>query len=113
MATHSSIPSWRILWTEEPGGFLVLRVTKSWTRHIHTLTHKDDLGVRHKREEGTEGGLDTWTRSGQYKQKVSHLFIFACFPHLKRHIQKKKNIAKTNLQECTMFSSRSFMVSGL
>ena len=21
MATHSSIPAWKILWTEEPGGF--------------------------------------------------------------------------------------------
>ena len=31
MATHSSIPAWAILWTEEPGG-LVHGVTKSLTR---------------------------------------------------------------------------------
>ena len=29
MATHSSIPAWRLPWTEEPGG-LVYRVMKSW-----------------------------------------------------------------------------------
>ena len=28
MATHSSIPAWRIPWTEEPG---VHSITKSWT----------------------------------------------------------------------------------
>ena len=29
MATHSSIPAWRIPWTEEPGG--LPRGHKSWT----------------------------------------------------------------------------------
>ena len=29
MATHSGIPAWRILWTEEPG---VYRITKGWTQ---------------------------------------------------------------------------------
>ena len=29
MATHSSIPAWRIPWTEEPGG--LQSDTKSWT----------------------------------------------------------------------------------
>ena len=28
MATHSSILTWRIPWTEEPGGQLSMRVTK-------------------------------------------------------------------------------------
>ena len=32
MATHSSIPSWRISWTEEPGGLQSMGVTKSQTR---------------------------------------------------------------------------------
>ena len=32
MATHCSIPAWRILWTEEPGGLTVHGVAKSWTR---------------------------------------------------------------------------------
>ena len=42
----------------------------------------------------------------------SHLFSFACFPCLRRHIQKKllRPILKRVLP---MFSSRSFMVSGL
>ena len=32
MATHCSIPAWRILWTEEPGGLTDHGVAKSWTR---------------------------------------------------------------------------------
>ena len=32
MATHSSIPAWKIPWTEEPGGLRSIRVTKSQTR---------------------------------------------------------------------------------
>ena len=32
MVTHSSILAQRILWTEEPGGLLSLKVTQSWTR---------------------------------------------------------------------------------
>ena len=31
MATHSSIIAWKILWTEEPGGATVHRITKSQT----------------------------------------------------------------------------------
>ena len=32
MATHSSVLAWRILWTEEPGGWSTVHgVTKSWT----------------------------------------------------------------------------------
>ena len=38
MATHSSIPAWRIPWTEEPGGLQfkgLQRVRQSWaTEHI-------------------------------------------------------------------------------
>ena len=44
MATHSSILSWRIPWTEEPGGFTVQGVAKSWTRlsdfHSTSLLHE-------------------------------------------------------------------------
>ena len=32
MATHSSILTWRIPWTEEPGGLQSMGVTKSQTR---------------------------------------------------------------------------------
>ena len=31
MATHSSIPAWRIPWTEEPGGLQSMGVAKSQT----------------------------------------------------------------------------------
>ena len=32
MATHSSIPVWKIPWTEEPSGWAPIHeVTKSWT----------------------------------------------------------------------------------
>ena len=32
MATHSSIPAWRIPWTEEPGGLQSIGAQKSQTR---------------------------------------------------------------------------------
>ena len=32
MTTHSSIPAWKITWTEEPGGLHPVRVSKSWER---------------------------------------------------------------------------------
>ena len=32
MATHSSIPAWRLPWTEEPGGLPSMGVTESGTR---------------------------------------------------------------------------------
>ena len=31
MATHSSILAWKVLWTEEPGGYTVLGVAESDT----------------------------------------------------------------------------------
>ena len=31
MTTHSSIPAWRIPWTEEPGGLQSMGLQKSWT----------------------------------------------------------------------------------
>ena len=31
METHSSILTWRIPWTQEPGGATVHEVAKSWT----------------------------------------------------------------------------------
>ena len=38
MATHSSVPAWRIPRMEEPGGATVHRVTKSRTR-LSDFTH--------------------------------------------------------------------------
>ena len=37
-ATHSSIPDWRIPWTEEPGGLVVTlsqRLLKRMHSHVH------------------------------------------------------------------------------
>ena len=55
MATHSSILTWEIQWTEEPGGlYIVHGAAKSWTRlsaclcactHAHTHTHTKLDGV--------------------------------------------------------------------
>ena len=41
MATHSSILTWRIPWTEDPGGY-IHRVTKSRTqlKRLSTHTHQ-------------------------------------------------------------------------
>ena len=30
MATHSSIPAWEVLWTEEPGELQFMGLQKSW-----------------------------------------------------------------------------------
>ena len=38
MATHSSIPAWRIPWIEEPGGAAVHGITKSQIQLSHTDT---------------------------------------------------------------------------
>ena len=44
MATHSSIFAWRIPWTEESGGLLIVHgVAKSWTR-LSTLARKEEMG---------------------------------------------------------------------
>ena len=40
LATHSSIPAWRIPWTEEPGGLLSIgsqRVGNNWATNTHTI----------------------------------------------------------------------------
>ena len=42
MATHSSIPAWRIPWTEEPGRLQSMgsqRVVHNWSDFTHTHTH--------------------------------------------------------------------------
>ena len=42
MATHSIILTWRIPWTEEPGGVTIHRVAESYATEVtsHTNTHK-------------------------------------------------------------------------
>ena len=66
MATHSSIPAWRILWTEEPGGLLSVgshRVGHDWSDHacMHALEKEmaTHCSVLDWRIPGTEepGGL--------------------------------------------------------
>ena len=39
MTTHSSIPAWRIPWTEKPGGYSPRGLTKSQTR-LSDLAHR-------------------------------------------------------------------------
>ena len=38
MTTHSSIPAWEILWTEEAGGLQSMRSQKSWTQLSNSTT---------------------------------------------------------------------------
>ena len=47
MATHSSVPAWRIPWTEKPGGFHGVtesdkteRLNTQTHTHTHTHTHR-------------------------------------------------------------------------
>ena len=47
MATHSSIPAWRIPWTEEPGGLQSMGVTESdTTEHTHSVQICNDLDLK-------------------------------------------------------------------
>ena len=49
MATHSTIPAWRIPWTEEPGGlYTVLGVAKSQTRLSNLPSLSKPLGCLHR-----------------------------------------------------------------
>ena len=46
MATHSSIPAWRIPWKEEPGGLQSMgsqRVGHNWVTNTYTHTHTNTL----------------------------------------------------------------------
>ena len=51
MATHSSILTWRIPWTEEPGGLQFLGSRRNWARlkwlstHVHILTLAECKGI--------------------------------------------------------------------
>ena len=49
MATHSSIPAWRIPWTEEPGGLQSMRSQK--IGH-YSVTHNCEKRVSLESEEG-------------------------------------------------------------
>ena len=57
MATHSSIPAWKIPWTEEAGveEATVHEVTKSWTRLSDwALMHAHSLYLSETENKGTE-----------------------------------------------------------
>ena len=44
MATHSNIPAWKILWTEEPGGLQSMglqRIKHNCTTKTHTYLSKE------------------------------------------------------------------------
>ena len=41
--THSSILSWRIPWTEEPGGLQSIELKVTW--HAHTLVEKKNEDI--------------------------------------------------------------------
>ena len=67
MVTHSSIPTWRILWTEVPGG-----LTESWTRLSSTHQH---WGV-YRRLETLSAHLPAFSlpEAGQIPFLVHHAF---------------------------------------
>ena len=51
MATHFSIPAWRIPWTEEPGGLQSMgskRVGHDWATNTNTLENKNKDNFRQK-----------------------------------------------------------------
>ena len=47
MTTHSSVPAWRIPWTEEPGGLQSMGVAKSQTQQRLSTPRMQDLHLQH------------------------------------------------------------------
>ena len=61
MVTHSSIPAWRVLWTEEPGG-LQSRGRKLSDYHLHASHTQTDGQQNHlsqQEEEVTINNVDS------------------------------------------------------
>ena len=78
MATHSSILSWRIPWTEEPGGLQSMglqRVGQDWATktHAHTHTHTHTHTYTQRGVVGREEGK--WAKSNKLlpNSKESHV----------------------------------------
>ena len=79
MATHSSLLTWRIPWTEEPGELQVHRAVKSqiWLKrlsmHAHTSSHRvityleDQLSWKVRKE--SQSNLTGLIKAGLYKNK--------------------------------------------
>ena len=85
MATHSSIPAWRIPWTEEPGGLQSMgsqRVGPDWVTHTHT--HTISFAANSKRHQSvfiTQDFLSKYSFLG-FSETTLVLFPFflSCLP---------------------------------
>ena len=59
MASHSSVPAWRIPWTEEPGGLQSMGVTQSQTRlkrlSLHAVCARHCALFRRHKESQSSG----------------------------------------------------------
>ena len=77
MATHSSIPAWKIPWTEEPGGLQSMesqRVGHDWV-HAHTHTHTCPSSLVH-----------THTHTCPSSLVHTHIHTHTCPSSLELHI---------------------------
>ena len=71
MATHSRIPAWEILWTEEPGGLQSMRsqrVRHDWVTNTHRSFICDSAGLT--------GIYWTWMQAVCVFMSTPYIFLF-------------------------------------
>ena len=68
MATYSSIPAWRIPWTEEPGKLQSIGL-QSWTQLKQHSTHTHNRQRNYSiRREKLKANVNKWLREGGRKE---------------------------------------------
>ena len=90
MATHSSIPAWRIPWMEEPGGFQSMasqRVGHDWVTNIYTFPPVQPPSLESWEFSSVQSlapfnFMAAVTRCSDFGAPKNSLLLFALFPHL-------------------------------
>ena len=81
MATHSSIPAWKISWTEEPGGLQSMgpqRVEHNRATNTHFIAFFKRIHHRHLIA-GQSGKRCTWVNLVTRQEKMPSWFSVTCF----------------------------------
>ena len=75
MRTHSSLPAWRIPWTEQPGGLPSMRLQRV---RLNLVTNRSGSVVKNLPDNVGNLGLIPWVRKIPVeKEKASHCSILA------------------------------------
>ena len=101
MATHSSIPAWKLPWTEEPGGLQTMRSQRvrqdrehtPHTTHTHTHTHRgricnsklSKVNAPRKEKSGAYSQKETCLKFSQAEWNVKAALVRSCRKEGKTH----------------------------